>query len=430
MSPLLWVCTLLLAGAVSSDTPAADRSLDKVVRVGRGPGEFRRIQDALDAAGDDTAHTLILIGKGLYSEKLFITRSNISLVGEDRDSTRIVFAELRSNWTQSRDNRQDGTGEEADWGAGVINIGDGVTDVTIANLTVHNNYGALYGSRAHQFTIRAFKPTRIALLHCTVISDGGDAVSLWNREGGMYYHASCSFEGWVDYVCPRGWCYIVDSEFYGHNLSASIWHDGSAHKEQKFVIRRSSFDGVPGFPLGRHHRDAQFYLLDCTFSEAMADTPIYAPKSPNTVPWAWGERHYYWNCHRDGGDYDWFRDNLNEAEGSPDHAQVTALWTFGGEWDPENTLPSVLPFAAIPSPGNGSCGIPRSGTTLGWIPGRGAKAQILNFGTTSPPPRAQEHAASRYSPGELDRATAYFWRVDTVVGSDTLRGQEWTFTTQ
>ena len=156
------------------------------------------------------------------------------------------------------------------------------------------------------------------------------------------------FEGWVDFVCPRGWCYITDSRFYGHNLSASIWHDGSSHKDQKFVIRYSQFDGVPGFPLGRHHRDAQFYLLDCIFSKNMADRPIYAPlNSPNMVLWNWGVRHYFFNCHREGGDFAWFGDNLSTAEGSPTPTDVTASWTFGGKWNPEITMPHVTPFRRL-----------------------------------------------------------------------------------
>ena len=127
-----------------------------------------------------------------------------------------------------------------DYGAAVINIADDVTDLVIANLTVRNDYGTLHDEHDHQFAIRSGgDATRISILHAKIIADGGDTLSLWNTASGMYYHADCDFEGWVDYVCPRGWAYVTNSRFFGHNLTASIWHDGSKDPDSKFVIRRS-----------------------------------------------------------------------------------------------------------------------------------------------------------------------------------------------
>jgi pectinesterase len=322
-------------------------NLDRVIVTvdKKGRGDFSSIQDALDSVSGTDSPVIIVIRNGIYNEKLFITGSDIALVGEHRDSTRILFAELRSNWTEAADNRPDGSDFELDWGSAVINIGNGVSDITIANMTVHNNYGSLYDDRGHQFTVRGFDATRISILYSTIISDGGDAVALWNRESGLYYHAYSHFEGWVDYVCPRGWAYITHSTFFGHNMTASLWHDGSADKDQKFVIRSSYIDGVPGFSLGRHHRDGQFYFLDVTFSEAMADQPIHYPDySPNAQPWKWERRHYYYNCTRVGGDYKWFRNNLETAEGSPSPEEITAEWTFGGRWRPAAELEELLHF--------------------------------------------------------------------------------------
>ena len=50
----------------------------------------------------------------------------------------------------------------------------------------------------------------------------------------------------------------------------------------------------------------------------------------------WGERCYFYNCHRDGGDFDWLTNNLSLATNSPAPEQITAAWTFAGKWDPEN----------------------------------------------------------------------------------------------
>jgi pectinesterase len=313
-------------------TRAAFAGGDTLLVDPAGRGQYTTIQAALNSvSGGRDNSVVILLRNGLYREKIFITRSRVSIFGEDRDSTTIVYPELRENWNR------DHCG--SDWGAGVVNIDTGVTDVTLANMTVYNNYGSLYNVfNKHQFTIRG-AGTRIMLLQCTVKSDGGDAVSLWNREDGMYYHSDCRFEGWVDFVCPRGWCYVTRSTFFGHNTpSASIWHDGSANRAQKFVIRDSYFDGVPGFPLGRNHLDAQFYLVNCRFSRHMADRPFFRPPS-SPREWQWGARHYFYSCHRDSADFNWFKDNLSSAEGNPEPKEINAKWAFDGRWDPEATLP-------------------------------------------------------------------------------------------
>ena len=39
-------------------------------------------------------------------------------------------------------------------------------------------------------------------------------MSLWLHASGRYYHTRCHFRGAVDFMCPRGWCYISDSTFF------------------------------------------------------------------------------------------------------------------------------------------------------------------------------------------------------------------------
>ncbi len=372
-------------------------------------------------AGQSAEPLLIVIRNGLYKEKVCIRRSHLTLVGENRDSTRIVYPVLREEWNREHDG--------SDWGAGVVNIDTGVTDVTLANLTVYNNHGSLYGThRKHQFAVRG-AGTRIILLYCNIISDGGDALSLWDRVDGMYYHAFCNFEGWVDYVCPRGWCYITQSHFFGHNIpSASIWHDGSHDRNQKFVITNSFFDGVSGFPLGRNHLDGQTFLIQCRFSANMADRPFYRPPS-SPHPWTWGDRHYYYGCHRDGGDYAWFRDNLDSAEGSPRPEDITARWAFDGRWDPEASLTPILPFASYPVPRNGSTQVKRLGVHLGWLGARDAVRYIVRLGTDNPPAVTGEADRSSYQAGDLAPSTTYYWRIDTVTRTDTVDGEVWRFET-
>ena len=146
---------------------------------------------------------------------------------------------------------------------------------------------------------------------------------------------------------------MTDCKFYEVNPAAhaSIWHDGSKDKDMKFVLRNCQFDGVENFILARHHHDAQFFLLDCTFSKRMRDLAPYrvvypiAGDKPGTNDVArnkqldasnlWGERAYFYNSHRDGGDYAWHTNNLASAPGAPAPEQITAAWTFARKWDPE-----------------------------------------------------------------------------------------------
>jgi pectinesterase len=341
-------------------------------------------------------------------------------VGEDRKKTRLVFPELRKNWRKDHPD---------DWGAAVINIGDTVTDLVIANLTVHNNYGSLHGDNDHQFAIRSGgAATRLSLLSVDVIADGGDTLSLWNTATGMYYVADSYFEGHVDYVCPRGWCYATDSRFFGHNTSASLWHDGNLYEDSKFVIRNSTFDGIPGFALGRNTRDGQFFLLDCFFSKNMADKPIY--QAPGTATFRWPSRAYFANARQEGGPFTWLADNLGLAKGSPRAEDIDARWTFAGRWDPEETLPAVLPGAAIPRPRQNAV-VPAEGLTLRWLAARDAKSYEVYFGESVSPARVATTAAPSFTPGPLKPGVTYRWRVDTITArGEKVTGPSWAFTTK
>ena len=132
-----------------------------------------------------------------------------------------------------------------------------------------------------------------------------------------------------------------------------MWHDGSRDKDMKFVMVSCRFDGPENFSLARHHHDAMFFFIDSSFSKNMRDIAPYRVIYPlNGGPATeqdkkrnkerdatniWGERAYYFNSHRDEGDYAWHKDNLSAAPGSPTREQITAKWTFAGTWDPERT---------------------------------------------------------------------------------------------
>ncbi len=230
-------------------------------------------------------------------------------------------------------------------------VGD---DCVLENLTVVNTAGVI---GKHAFTIYG-TGDRTVILDTDAFSEGNDTVSLWNGKAGRYYHAHCNFRGSVDFVCPRGWCYLTDCSFYEVKPTAAVWHDGRYNQDMKYVLHNCKFDGVQGWNLARHHVDAQFYFIDCTFSNTMArqtnparhlsaekraatdaDTKRNADLDKQNQ---WGERAYFFNCHRDGGDFDWFKDNLDQAPGAPKADQIMAAWTFADKWNPERTSGSTI----------------------------------------------------------------------------------------
>ncbi len=43
---------------------------------------------------------------------------------------------------------------------------------------------------------------------------------------------------------------------------------------------------------------------------------------------------YYNNCHKAGGDYAWFKNNLQTAKGAPLAININVHWIFGDKWNP------------------------------------------------------------------------------------------------
>ena len=334
MSRLILLLATLLCGVARAQTIPPD-----ITVAADGSAQFKTIHDAVQSIPKGNGErTVIMIKDGVYNEKVRIDAACVTLRGQSRDKTRIEFAQLNDDFTKKPDDR----------GRAVLNInGD---DCVLENLTIKNTAGIV---GPHSFAIYG-KADRTVIVDCDLLSEGADTVSLWKGDTGRYYHARCNFRGAVDFVCPRGWCYIADSTFFETKTTAALWHDGSKNKDQKFVLRNCKFDGVEGWNLARHHHDAAFYLLDCTFSKSMIDRPPYRVRYPLNPAAAtqgdidrnteldktnrWGERAYFSNCHRDGGDYAWHADNLAEKPQT-----ITAKWTFAGTWDPENkSRPTIL----------------------------------------------------------------------------------------
>lgn len=316
------VILLLLLGNILFANVHTQAYSDMVVAKD-GSGDYVSLTEAIDVLPMYTYERVVIYVKnGTYNEKIRIEQNHISIIGENRKKTIIQYNQPRSAWLENKD----------PIGPAVINIH--ADDFLLQNLTVKNTQPL---KNTHAFAIYG-TGTRTVFDNCDITSNGGDTLSLWNYKDGMYYHSNCYFEGGVDFVCPRGWCYIKDSKFFENSKTAAIWHAGTINEKQKFVLENCDFDGVEGYNLARHHYEAQFYLIDCNFSETMVDKPIehvvYTQKPEKNRPYFWGDRYYYHNCSREGSEYEWFDDNLSIK--GIDSSDISAYWTFDRKWNPED----------------------------------------------------------------------------------------------
>ncbi|MCU4158016.1 hypothetical protein J1N10_18725 [Carboxylicivirga sp. A043] len=324
MKKLLFLLVLM----VTLISVKANNQVDLVVAAD-GSGDFTTLTEAIEQLPYyNYQRYVILVKNGVYNEKIRIEKDFITIRGESREGTIIQYEQLREDWQKAKDAI----------GPAVINIH--ADDVILDNLTIKNTQPQI---GPHAFTIFG-SGTRTIITNCTVTSNGGDTVSLWNFKHGMYYHDNCYFEGAVDFVCPRGWCYISNSTFNELKRTAAVWHAAPHNKNQKFVLRNCTFTGVDSFYLARHHYDAQFYFLDCTFPELMRNKSIehvvYKDKPEKTRPFLYGERYYFDNCERAGENYPWLANNL-ESIGIKNE-QITPQWTFDDMWNPLDASPLAI----------------------------------------------------------------------------------------
>ncbi|WP_245849709.1 pectate lyase [Hymenobacter crusticola] len=354
MPRYLLLLSLLFGAVCSVHAQAAKR---QIVVAQNGSGDFRTIQEAINSLPKGAASLpVVLIKNGTYREKVTIDgKPGLVLRGQSEKGVIITISQANAYF------RCDAA-TAGRWDVATLNLRDS-PGMTLEQLTVVNSYGADHpngetlacptspggkitiNSADHQMALyTGANTTRLVVRHCTFRTLGNDTVSPWDKEDGLYYFADCTLEGSVDFYCPRGWAYAENCRFICHNLNAAIWHDGSMNKDAKTVLKNCTFTGDKGWKLGRYHHDSQFYLLSCRFDQNMADADIYPAPSGDSAP-MWGRRVYYYNCHRQGGDYAWLRDNLASASNAPTPAQITANWTFGGRWNVDPKAPK------LPAPG-------------------------------------------------------------------------------
>ena len=300
-----------------------------------GSVNFTSVQAAVDSLPRDNAErTIILIRNGTYIEHLRIERSFVTLLGEDRGKTRLVW--------EINDRRNDPHANADGKGIASFNLSN-ASDVVIDNLTIDNP--AKLGMKPIT-VFSSGEGTRIVIQNADILGLGGDTLSLWTN--GLYYHRNLHVTGTYHFVGPRGTCYLADSliECLG-SVNNALFNEGLQDERQKFVLHRCTIISQVPFGLGSNFRDAAWYFIDCRFPATLKpDGKIFIAQSNINQPrpvgamFKWATDRVYFSGSK-GPDYAWLRDNL-EKSAAKNAAEITAAWTFSGQWDPESTTPPAI----------------------------------------------------------------------------------------
>jgi pectinesterase len=380
-------------------------SANEIIVAKDGTGHFTTIQGALNSIPlDNTEWKTIVVKNGVYDEHVMIKASYIALIGESRAGTRIEHNIARAAWNA-------GGGNGSNIGTGVINIAANLHDIVVANLYIRNTYE---GAEDYTEVIRTETgTTKLWFINCDVLCLWKDTFAPWGKAGGMYYVADCNFRGSIDAFCPRGYCYAINSRYTETKSSSPIWHEGVAGENQRLVIQGGSVHSETNknVKLQNSQNYAQFYYLDVELSDSIVELG----KTATT---------YFYGVTGKSG-LSWFANNLSLEN----RKEMDAAWTFEGKWDPENVMPSVLPFAALPQPYNGRYAVSISTNTLKWIAARNAVSHKIYFGTTESPVFVGETNNNFYQIPALEANATYYWKVITVTADGELPGSMWRFTT-
>ncbi len=314
--------SLLFALFAMSFSVNANNTYDAVV-ANDGSGDYTSLTDAINhIPSDNFQRYVIFIKNGTYNEKVRIDKDYLTLIGESKEGTVIKYQQAQKAWMAQKDHI----------GPAVINLH--ADDVVISNLTLENTIEEI-GPTAYVIYSTG---TRTILNDCKILNNGANTLTFKNYKEGMTYIKDCYIEGTVDFVKAMGWCHIEGCTLYQKEAIASIWHGTINNPNQKMVVKNTTFDGVQNFFLGRHHYDAEMLLVDCNFTKRMANKALYRKtynKNPaKNKPYIFGDRHYYWNCQMEEGQYDWYADNLKEFNSEIKAKDMTPEWTFDGQWNP------------------------------------------------------------------------------------------------
>lgn len=292
-----------------------------VVVAKDGSGNFTTVQAAISSIRDfrPEGRTVIFIKKGVYKEKVVLPtqKTEITLIGEDRDSTVIT-------WDDHANINKMGTFKTYTF----LIQGN---DIVLENLTVENN-----APRLGQAVALHVEGDRVSFFNCRFLGNQ-DTVYL-GREGSRNYFGGCYIEGTTDFIFGASTAWFEGCILLGKVNSYLTAASTPQNIAYGFVFNRCTIetaDSVKALYLGRPWRAHAYTLFkECHLNGAIKPEGWFNWSNPKNELTA-----RYAEYRNDGPGSDitkrvaWSR-QLSKKE----NAKVNLKSVFGN-WNPLTTKP-------------------------------------------------------------------------------------------
>jgi pectinesterase len=212
-----------------------------------GSGNFTSVQSAISSIRDfrPEGRTVIFIKKGIYKEKVTLPtqKTEITLIGEDRDSTIIT-------WDDHANINKMGTFKTYTF------LVQG-NDIVFQNLTIENN-----APRKGQAVVLHVEGDRVAFFNCRFLGNQ-DTIYL-GREGTRIYFGGCYIEGTTDFIFGASTAWFEACWILGKVNSYLTAASTPKNIPYGFIFNRcivTTADSVTGVYLGRPWRAYAYTLF-------------------------------------------------------------------------------------------------------------------------------------------------------------------------
>lgn len=169
----------------------------KIIVAQDGTGDFKTVQEAIDAADTDSGSVLIFIKKGIYKEKVVIpsSKKRLQLEGEDKQYT-IISNDDFSGKPNPSTNRNFGTSDS-------YTLLVRADDVQINNLTIENTW-----CEKGQAVSLHVKGTRFSINNCRIL--GCQDTLLTDGDFTYQFYKNCYIEGTTDFIFGPATAFFKD----------------------------------------------------------------------------------------------------------------------------------------------------------------------------------------------------------------------------
>jgi len=188
-----------------------------------GSGDYQTIQEAVNAIRDHAqVKAIIKVKNGIYHEKLVIPawKKNISIIGESKDKTIIVY----NDYSGKDFPQKDFTGNSTYSTYTSYTVLMQGNDCSLENLTVENSAG-----RVGQAVALAIEADRCEVRNCNIL---GNQDTLYTSKDGRNYFENCFITGTTDFIF--GEATVIFQNCTIKSLADSYITAASTTKEQPF----------------------------------------------------------------------------------------------------------------------------------------------------------------------------------------------------